>query len=152
MNINQKRNKQTKTTQISWSSVTTIKSKLWKEKDNKGNLKITYIFEKWSVKQILHDMNGLFYYNDQTCPTFCNPLSHRLFCPWNFPGKNTGVGCRSAFQGTFPTQGLTHTFCVSCTGRLIPYHWCWNRKPGSVRGAEEWTPQTSKHSHRQSLF
>ena len=22
-------------------------------------------------------------------------LPTRLFCPWNFPGKNTGVGCRS---------------------------------------------------------
>ena len=51
-------------------------------------------------------MNGLHYYNDQTCPTLCNPMSHRLFCPWNFPGKNTGVGCHSTFQGTFPIQGL----------------------------------------------
>ena len=51
-------------------------------------------------------MNGLNYYNDQKCPSLCNPMSHRLFCPWNFLGKNTGVGCHSAFQGTFPTQGL----------------------------------------------
>ena len=29
----------------------------------------------------------------------------RLLCPWNFPGKNTGVGCRSLLQGIFPTQG-----------------------------------------------
>ena len=58
-------------------------------------------------------MNGLHYYNDQTCPTLCNPMSHRLFCPWNFLGKNTGVGCHSAFQGTFPTQGLnSHLLCV----------------------------------------
>ena len=26
-------------------------------------------------------------------------------CPWNFPGKNTGVGCRFLLQGIFPTQG-----------------------------------------------
>ena len=51
-------------------------------------------------------MNGLHYYNDQTCPTLCNPMSHRHFCPWNFPGKNTGVGCHFTFQGTFPIQGL----------------------------------------------
>ena len=25
--------------------------------------------------------------------------------PWNFPGKNTGVGCHSFLQGMFPTQG-----------------------------------------------
>ena len=30
----------------------------------------------------------------------------RVLCPWNSPGKNTGVGCRSLLQGIFPTQGL----------------------------------------------
>ena len=29
----------------------------------------------------------------------------RLFCPWNSPGKNTGVGCHSLLQGIFLTQG-----------------------------------------------
>ena len=28
------------------------------------------------------------------------------FCPWDFPGKNTGVGCYFLLQGIFPTQGL----------------------------------------------
>ena len=27
-----------------------------------------------------------------------------LLCPWNSPGKNTGVGCHSLLQGVFPTQ------------------------------------------------
>ena len=26
-------------------------------------------------------------------------------CPWNFSGKNTGVGCHFLLQGIFPTQG-----------------------------------------------
>ena len=30
----------------------------------------------------------------------------RLLCPWNSPGKNTGVGCHALLQGIFPTQGL----------------------------------------------
>ena len=30
----------------------------------------------------------------------------RLLCPWNFPGKNTKVGCCSLLQGIFPNQGL----------------------------------------------
>ena len=30
----------------------------------------------------------------------------RLFCPWDSPGKNTGMGCHSLLQGIFPTQGL----------------------------------------------
>ena len=29
----------------------------------------------------------------------------RFLCPWNSPGKNTGVGCHSVLQGIFPTQG-----------------------------------------------
>ena len=29
----------------------------------------------------------------------------RLLCPWNSPGKNTGVGSHSFLQGIFTTQG-----------------------------------------------
>ena len=29
----------------------------------------------------------------------------RLLCPWDFPGKNTGVGCRFLLQRIFPTHG-----------------------------------------------
>ena len=29
----------------------------------------------------------------------------QLLCPWNSPGKSTGVGCHSFLQGIFPTQG-----------------------------------------------
>ena len=31
----------------------------------------------------------------QSCLTFCDP---RLLCPWDFPGKNTGVGCHFLLQ------------------------------------------------------
>ena len=29
----------------------------------------------------------------------------RLLCPWDSPGKNTGVGSHFCFQVIFPTQG-----------------------------------------------
>ena len=29
----------------------------------------------------------------------------RLLCPWDFPDKNTGVGCHSLLQRIFSTQG-----------------------------------------------
>ena len=32
-------------------------------------------------------------------------IACQLLCPWDFPGKNTGVGCHALHQGTFPTQG-----------------------------------------------
>ena len=38
----------------------------------------------------------------QSCLTLCDPI----VCPWNSPGKNTGVGCHSFLQGIFLTQGL----------------------------------------------
>ena len=63
----------------------------------------------------------------------------RFFCPWDFPGKNTGVGCHVLLQGIFPTQGLnirqlmfsfpfllSHSFFirklqVECVDRLYAY-------------------------------
>ena len=30
----------------------------------------------------------------------------RLLCPWDSPGKNTGVGCHCLLQEIFLTQGL----------------------------------------------
>ena len=43
----------------------------------------------------------------QSCLTLCNPHGPqptRLLCPWDFSGKNTGVGCHLLLQGTFLTQ------------------------------------------------
>ena len=37
----------------------------------------------------------------------CGLLPTRLLCPWDSPGKNTGVGCHALLQGIFPTQGWT---------------------------------------------
>ena len=46
-------------------------------------------------------------------------VAHQVLCPWDSPGKNTGVGCHTLLQGIFPTQesnpGLSHC-------RQILYH------------------------------
>ena len=35
----------------------------------------------------------------QLCPTLCNPIDPTmLLCPWDSPGKNTGVGCHFLLQ------------------------------------------------------
>ena len=47
----------------------------------------------------------------------CKPT--RLFCPWDSPGKNTGVGCLSILQGIFLTQG-SKPGLLHC--RQILYH------------------------------
>ena len=44
----------------------------------------------------------------QSLPTLCDPkglCDASLPCPWDFPGKNTGVGCCFLLQGIFLTQG-----------------------------------------------
>ena len=32
---------------------------------------------------------------------------------WDSPGQNTGVGCHSLLQGSFPTQGLNPALCTA---------------------------------------
>ena len=39
----------------------------------------------------------------QSCSTLCDLMDCGL-CPWDSPGKNTGVGSHSFLQGIFPTQ------------------------------------------------
>ena len=48
---------------------------------------------------------------------FVTPWTARFLCPWNSPGKNTGVGIHSSIQGIFLIQASN---MVSCTaGRLF---------------------------------
>ena len=54
-----------------------------------------------------------------SCPTLLQLQPARLLCPPHSPGKNTGVGCHSLFQGIFPTQGSNLGF-LHC--RQILYH------------------------------
>ena len=62
----------------------------------------------------------------QLCLTLlwpCGLQPTRLNHPWNFPGKNTGMGCHFLLQGIFPTQGLNS--CLLCwqTDSLPLSHW-----------------------------
>ena len=41
-----------------------------------------------------------------------SPEDCRLLCPWDFPGRNSGVGCPALLQGIFHTQGLN--LCLLC--------------------------------------
>ena len=52
----------------------------------------------------------------KSCPTFCDPMDCSpplSFCPWDFPGKNTGIGCHFFLQGIFLTRDQTHSSCIS---------------------------------------
>ena len=63
----------------------------------------------------------------QSCLTLLWPHGlppARLLCPWDSPGKNTGVGCHSLLQEIFPSQGLNP--------RLL--HWQVDSSPRSHQG------------------
>ena len=51
----------------------------------------------------------------------------RLLCPWNSPGKNTGVDCHSLLQGIFLTQRDPNLSLLHC--RQILY---WLSHQGSL--------------------
>ena len=38
--------------------------------------------------------------------TLCPVAQDRLLCPWDSPGRNTGVGCRALLQGNLPEPGI----------------------------------------------
>ena len=45
-----------------------------------------------------------------SCLTLLRLQPTRFLCPWDSPGKNTGVGYHSLFQGIFPTQRSNLSF------------------------------------------
>ena len=47
-----------------------------------------------------------------------SPLGTTLtLCPWDSPGKNTGMGCHALLQGIFPTQGSN--LCFLCCRQIL---------------------------------
>ena len=65
----------------------------------------------------------------QSSLTLCDPMDCSLpgSCPWNFPDKNTGVGCHFLLQGILPTQGL----------HLHLLHWQEDSLPLSCLGSQQ---------------
>ena len=59
--------------------------------------------------------------SDSLWPMAYSPA--RLPCPWNFPGKYTGVACLFYTRGSSQPRDWTQVSCISCIGRWILYHW-----------------------------
>ena len=49
----------------------------------------------------------------------CDPwtVASRLLSPWDFPGKNTGVGCHFLFRGSSQPRDQTWVSCIA--GRFL---------------------------------
>ena len=54
-----------------------------------------------------------------------------LLCPWDSPGKNTGVDCNFLLQGIFPTQDGICICCVSYIASRFLTHWAITVNPSS---------------------
>ena len=73
---------------------------------NKALLLITNILHLCSVESDSLRLHELYH-----------PPGSSLLCPWNFPGKNTGVDCHFRLQEIFPTQGSNlHLLSPSLAG------------------------------------
>ena len=77
---------------------------------------------KYLITIIIQNLHAVFLLCSvsQSSMTLCGPMDcslPRLLCHWNFPDKNTGVGCHSLLQGIFPLKDWTHISCISCISR-----------------------------------
>ena len=59
----------------------------------------------------------------QSYLTLCNPMDYSppTLCPWNFSGKNTGVGCYFPPPGDLPNPGIKPASPVSPYYKQILY-------------------------------
>ena len=71
-------------------------------------------------------------------------VATRLLCPWDFPGKSTGVGCHFLLQGIFPTQGSNPGSCI--VGRHFTIwdtdvNWCFSWFKSEPKNGKSWHPK-----------
>ena len=64
----------------------------------------------------------------KSCLLFCDPHGlqpTRLLCPWDFPGKDTGVGCHFLLQGNLPKPEvhLATIWSVTQIQQLVLQQW-----------------------------
>ena len=75
-------------------------------------------YQQWemlSVLSILQTRNGLFSAKEYV--NVSNGLQHtRLLCPWNSPGKNTGVCCHFLLQGS---KGEVGRKCIDIVDIIV---------------------------------
>ena len=94
----------------------------------------------------------------------------KLLCPWNSPGKNTGMGCRFLLQGIYLTQGSDPgllpcrqiLYCLSHTGSQMHFeqsmgkwqyaatHGQYLKESSTVNPCATWNSHSSAHDRGPS--
>ena len=71
----------------------------------------------------------------QLCPALCQPMdctpTHRLLCPWDSSGKNTGVDSHSFLQGSSSPRDWTWVSCIADRFFTI---WATSPYSGGIQG------------------
>ena len=74
------------------------------------------LFKPMSIKSVMPSNHLILCHSllllPSVLPSTTGPFQGVSLCPWDSPGKNTGVGCSALFQGIFPTQGSNP--CLLC--------------------------------------
>ena len=85
--VKKKKKRRIKINTIKWISMLTCTENSWKKYTQLQKICKAWVSE-W-VSEVA-----------QLCPTLCYPVdcTPRLLCPWDSPGKNTGVGCHFLLQ------------------------------------------------------
>ena len=75
--------------------------------------------------------------------SFATPwtVAHQAPLYWDFPGKNTGVGCHFLLQGIFLTQGLDLHLHLPTKIHVVKTMVF----PVVMYGCESWTTKKAKH-------
>ena len=68
---------------------------------------------KWSLSVV----------SDSSWPHALQPT--RLLCPWDFPGKSTGMGCSCLLPLLVLANTIITSFFTQMHDKLIPYHRSW---------------------------
>ena len=105
-------------------SILKLADDLWKV------IKLSKIEEKWHLSFTCQILLPIFII--AFCLTHCFSMSDSLWpygllptsllYPWDFPGKNTGVGHRSFSRGPSWLRDWTWVSYISCISRRVLYH------------------------------
>ena len=72
--------------------------------------------EKWIWKELLLKSSYvMWWFSYQVVSDSLQPRLPASWHPWDFPDKNTGMGCHFLLQGVFPIQGLNMGLAKSWT-------------------------------------
>ena len=80
----------------------------------------------WRRRRITHPAFAVLVFSDPVTSSSLPPHEveppppPRLLCPWDFAGKNSGVGCPSLSPGDLPNSGMEPTSAVLSNGFLSP--------------------------------